>query len=48
MLFELIFLLRLISLVSKSVFSTKFACANLGVKLFAVILLNSEVVIYLS
>ena len=47
-LFELIFLLRLISLVSKSVFVTKFACANLAAKRFAVKLLNFEVVIYLS
>ena len=47
-LFELIFLLRLISLVSKSVFVTKFACPNLARKFSAVNLFNSEVVIYLS
>ena len=47
-LFELIFLLRLISLLSKFVFVTKFAGARLEAKLFAVKLLNSEVVIYLS
>ena len=47
-LFELIFLLRLIDLASKSVFVTKFVCTNLAAKPFAVKLLNSEVVIYLS
>ena len=47
-LFELISLLRLISVVSKSVFVTKFACANLAAKPFIVKLLNFEVVIYLS
>ena len=47
-LFESIFLLRLTNLASKSVFFTRFACANLAVKLFAVRLLNSEVVMYLS
>ena len=41
------FLLRCISLVSKSVFVTKFVCANLSVKL-AVKLLNSELGMYLS
>ena len=46
--FELIFLLRLISLSSKSVFVIKIACANLAAKLSAVNLLNSGVVIYLS
>ena len=46
--FELIFLLRLISLSSKSVFVIKFACANLAAKLSTVNLLNSGVVIYLS
>ena len=45
-LFELIFLLRLISLLSKSDFVTKFACANLEAKTSAVNLLNSGVVIY--
>ena len=42
------FFFSLISLVSKSVFLTKFACANLAAKLLVVKLLNSEVVIYLS
>ena len=45
-LFELIFSLRLASLASKSVFVTKFACANL--KFYVVDLLNSEVVMYSS
>ena len=44
-LFELIFLLKLISLASKPVFV---ACANLAVTFSAVNLLNSEVVMYLS
>ena len=39
-LFELNFLLKFISLVSKSIFFPKFACANLAAKLFAVKLLN--------
>ena len=39
---------QVISLASKSVFVTKFACDNLESKRFAVKLLNSEVVIYLS
>ena len=39
---------QVISLASKSVFVTKFACDNLAAKRFAVKLLNSEVVIYLS
>ena len=47
-LFEVIFLLRLDSLLSKSVFITKFACANLAAKFSAVSLLNSGVVMYLS
>ena len=47
-LFELIFLLRLISLVSKSGFVIKFACANLVAKIYAVNLLNSGAVLYLS
>ena len=47
-LFELIFLLRLVSLASKSAFVTKFACANFEAKLFVANLLNSEVVTYLS
>ena len=42
------FLLRLISLIPKSVFVTKFGYANLTGKPFAVKWLNSEVVIYLS
>ena len=37
-----------ISFASKSVFGTKFACANLAAKFFAVELLNPEVVMYLS
>ena len=47
-LFELILLLKPFSLSSKSVFVTKFACANLAAKFSVVNLLNSEVVIYLS
>ena len=47
-LLELIFLLRFISLLSKSVFVTKFGFANLAAKFYAVSLLNSEVVMYLS
>ena len=47
-LFKLLFLLMLINLVSKTVFVTKFACANLAAKLFAPNLSNSEVVKYLS
>ena len=47
-LFELIFLLRLFSVVSKSVFVTKSACANLPVKFSVVSLLNSEIVMYSS
>ena len=39
---------QVISLASKSGFVTKFACDNLAAKRFAVKLLNSEVVIYLS
>ena len=42
------FLLRLDSLVSKSVFVIKFACANLALKTSAGKVLNSGVVIYLS
>ena len=42
------FLIRFFSLSSKSVFVTKFACANLAAKFSAVSLLNSGVVIYLS
>ena len=47
-LLDLIFLLRLINLVSKYLFVTKCASANLAVKFSANNLLNSEVVIYLS
>ena len=56
-LFEVIFLFKIFSLSSKSVFFVeptissllvKFACANLAAKFFAVNLLNSRVVIYLS
>ena len=42
------FLLRLDSLESNSVFVVKFACAILALKTLAVNLLNSGVVIYLS
>ena len=47
-LFSGIFLLRLDSLASKSVFVTKFAHVNLALKTLAVKVLNSGVVIYLS
>ena len=47
-LFEVMFLLRLDSLESNSVFVIKFACAILTLKTSAVNLLNSGVVIYLS
>ena len=47
-LFQLAFLLRIISLISKSVYVTKFARANPAPKTSAVNLLNSGVVIYLS
>ena len=47
-LFAVILLSRLDTLLSKSVFVTKFACANLALKTLAVNTLNSEVVIYLS
>ena len=47
-LFPVIFQWRLDSLVSKSVFVTKFACANLALKTSAAKVLNSGVVIYLS
>ena len=47
-LFEVIFLLRLGNLASKSVFVIKFACANLALKTLAAKVLNSGVVIYLS
>ena len=47
-LFQLIVLLRLCSLVSKSVFVTKFPSANLKVKVPAAKLLNSGVLMYLS
>ena len=47
-LFPVIFQWRLDSLVSKSVFVTKFACANLAVKTLAAKVLNSEVVMYLT
>ena len=45
--FELIFLFKIISLVSKSVFVTKFACVNLAAQTPAAKLLNSGFVIYL-
>ena len=47
-LFETIIRLRFDNLLSKSVFVTKSACANLAAKFSAVSLLNSGVVIYLS
>ena len=47
-LFELIFLLRLVSLASKSVYVTKFACANFALNFPVVNLFNSEVVMYSS
>ena len=46
--FEVIFLLRLDSLVPNSVFVIKFACANHALKTLAAKVLNSVVVIYLS
>ena len=46
--FEVIFVLKLDSLASKSVFVTKFACANLALKTLAAKVLNFGVVIYLS
>ena len=46
-LFAVIFILRLDSLASKSVFVTKFASANLALKTSAAKVLNSGVVIYL-
>ena len=42
-LLELIFLLRLINLLSKSVFVIRFACTNLSTKRFAVNVLNSGI-----
>ena len=47
-LLELIALLMLFSLLSKSAFVTKFACANIAVETPADKLLNSGVVMYLS
>ena len=47
-LFEVIFLLRLDSLLSKSVLVNKVACADLATKLSAITLFNSGVAIYLS
>ena len=44
----MIFLLRLDSLASKSVFDTKFACADLALKTLAAKVLNPGVVIHLS
>ena len=44
-LFEVIFLVRLDSLSSKSVFVIKFACANLALKTLSAKVLNSGVVI---
>ena len=45
--FEIIVLLTLISLLSKSIFLTKFACASLAAEFSVVNLVNYEVVIYL-
>ena len=47
-LLEVIFLLRLDSLASKSIFVIKCACANLALKILAAKVLNSRVIIYLS
>ena len=47
-LFELILWLGLLNLLLKSVFVTKFACANIAVKTSAESLFNSGVVIYFS
>ena len=47
-LFEVLFLLRLDNLASKSVFVIKFACANLALKASAARILNYGVVIYWS
>ena len=47
-LFEVSFLLRFCSLAGKSVFVTKFACANLAAKFSPINLLNFEKVMYLS
>ena len=47
-LFAVIFLLRLDRLASKSVFVTKFPCANLALKKSAAKVLNSAVLISLS
>ena len=47
-LFTVIFLLRVDSLASKSVFVIKFACANLALTTSTAKVLNSGVVVYLS
>ena len=47
-LFEVIFVLRIDNLASKSVFVIKFACANLGLKTWAAKVLKSGVVICLA
>ena len=47
-LFTAILLLRFDTVLSKSVFVTKFACTNLALKTSAPKVLNSGVVIYLS
>ena len=47
-LFEVISVLRLVSLASKSAFVITFTCANLALKTFAAKVLNSGVVLYLS
>ena len=46
--FEVIFLLRLDNLASKSVLVIKFACANFALKTLVAKVLNYGVVIYLS
>ena len=47
-LFEVIFLLRLNSIASKSVIVIKFACANFALKTLVAKTLNFELVMYLS
>ena len=47
-LFAITFLLRSVSLALKYAFVTKFACANLALKISAAKVLNSGVAIYLS
>ena len=47
-LFDVVFLLKLDTLASKSVFVIKFVCANLALNTSAAKVLNSGVVMYLS